>query len=229
MTTMTEKLLAKAEQYEQKAQALRFAAAEMNGDATATKQKTVVGTLEAAIALRKAQSNGHQSAPPAAPGRQGKKLTQATLAERQATIRACLAGADGPQTTRAIQQALEKAGQDCSTSWVLKLLHDMTDVHKVGSGIKAAWAPGKKQRASPGSRLPEKQAARALTAKVLDHYDRETPTSPSDVAKALGMTVPKTGFAPLVYQGYLKKRKGGYVRTAKPYVVAGDRAASAQP
>ena len=226
MTTMTDKLLAKAADYEQKAQALRFAAAEMNGDAVATKQKTAVGTLEAAIALRRAQSNGHQNGHQAAPGRQGKARTQATMADRQATVRAFLQAAEGPQTTHAIAEQLERAGQDCSTSWVLKVLNDMKDVQKVGRGASSAWALGKKRRAAPGSRLADKQAARALTAKVLDAYDRETPKVPSDVAKALGLTVPQTGFAPLVHQKYLKKRKGGYVRTAKAYVVAPPTAAA---
>jgi hypothetical protein len=211
MTTMTDKLLARAAEYQAKADALRLAAAEMNGHALNGKQKTAVSTLDAAIALRKGQREAGKA--PRAP------ITQATMADRQATIRAFLEAADGPQTTHALRQELEARGQNCSTSWVLKVLREMKDVHKVGRGVQTAWGLGKAKRASPGSRLAEKRAVRERIAQVLAEYDRETPKLPILVAQKFGLTVQQSGFAPLVHQGYLKKRKDGYVRTAKTYVV----------
>lgn len=62
MSTTTERLLALADEYDQKAQALRLAAHELNGHQTAKKQAASNGTFSAAIALRRTQrgaTNGH--------------------------------------------------------------------------------------------------------------------------------------------------------------------------
>lgn len=219
MTTVNEKLLARAEEYEAKARALRFAAAEMTGVAVNGKQKTAAGTLDAAIALRQAQRNGNGHAPTAR-GSIGRGRAKATSEDRQTTIRAFLQRAS-PQTTLAIHRQLEVEGQGCSLSWTLKMLGAMKDVHLVGRGAKSAWGLGKAKRAAPGSRLAEKRAVRERTAKVLDAYDREKPRQPVEIAKSFGLTVAKSGFAPLVHQGYLRKKgkDGGYIRTAKPYVI----------
>jgi hypothetical protein len=218
MTTMLDKLVARALEYEERARYLRLAAAEMNGHALNGKREAAVGTLDAAIALRKAQrsTNGHHE-----PGPRG----VATTKDREATIRALLA--DGPQTTNDIRAQLTAAGQECSTSWILKLLNGMKGVRQQGSGNQSRWALGKVKAAKPKRMMTRAviRQGRERTAKILAKYDEANPKDPAEVAKALGLTVPQSGLAPLVHQGYLKKRKGGYIRTRKPYVVAVDTAA----
>ena len=218
MTTMTDKLIAKALEYEQKAAHLRFAAAEMNGDAVNGKQQTAGLTLDAAIALRKAQrgrQNGHQGHPHV-----GRGSAKATTEQREATIRAFLQTADGPQKSRAIHAQLEAAGQGCSASSRQRTLREMNDVHMIGYGNQAVWALGKAARKKPRVSTREVvRTTRQRIAEVLNAYDRDTPKAPGEVAKSFGLTVAQSGLAPLANQGYLKKKGGGYVRTAKAYVV----------
>ena len=59
MTTTVEKLLAKASELEQQAVALRIAAAFLGDTATAEKVVSTVRRVSKAVALRKAQTNGH--------------------------------------------------------------------------------------------------------------------------------------------------------------------------
>jgi hypothetical protein len=230
MTTINEKLLAKAAEYEEKARALRFAAAEMNGDAVEGKRKTALSVLDAAIALRNGQrnghGNGHASANGNGNGQRGPQVgyRQIPHAEREATLRDALQA--GPQSTVALRAVLAAHGQDCSKSWTSKLLTGMPDVHPTGKGKNAAWVLGKKDgrstRPKTYVRKSTKAAVQATRARIFDvlgRYDRKTPKAPADVAKALGITVAQSGLAPLVHQKYLKKRKGGYIRTAKAYVV----------
>lgn len=56
MTTTTEKLLARAEEYQRKADALRLAAAELNGHLTERKVKQLPAVIERAVALDDARS-----------------------------------------------------------------------------------------------------------------------------------------------------------------------------
>jgi len=57
-TTMAEKILAKAEELERQAAALRTAAAVFNGVAHTQKRGMIERTLDGAISLRRAQQNG---------------------------------------------------------------------------------------------------------------------------------------------------------------------------
>lgn len=63
-TTMAEKILAKAEELEQQARALRLTAAVFDGVAHTQKRGMIERTLDGAISLRRAQQNG--SAPTSA-------------------------------------------------------------------------------------------------------------------------------------------------------------------
>jgi hypothetical protein len=58
MTTMIDKILAKAEALEQQAAALRLTATILNGDAHAQKRKTAARTVAGAVKVRRAQRNG---------------------------------------------------------------------------------------------------------------------------------------------------------------------------
>jgi hypothetical protein len=215
-TTFTQKLLAKAADYEAKAAALRIAAAEMNGQVVAEKQGKAQATIEAAIALRNGQRNGHE---PAAAGVEMNRLQRAKV--RNEAIRTFLAE-HGPQHVRAIAAHLEPLGLlKVGVSMLGKILGEMDGVQLEGMGVHSKWYLGekpKRRKAIPGRSLMREK--RKLIAQVLDRYDTTTPKIPGDVAKALGLTVAQSGLAPLVNMGYLK-RKGtkGYVRTRKPYVV----------
>jgi len=54
-------------------------------------------------------------------------------------------------------------------------------------------------------------AQRARTIKLLDSFDRTTPREPTDLPHGA------RGLTPFVNHGYLKKKRGGYIRTAKAY------------
>ena len=63
-------------------------------------------------------------------------------------------------------------------------------------------------------------ARRHRSAQVLDAFDSKTPRPLAEVVQALGLPSGQhAGIAPLVNSGYLKKKRGGYVRTSKAYVV----------
>lgn len=71
----------------------------------------------------------------------------------------------------------------------------------------------KAKQPKPNSYTGEKRARRARSAKLLDHFDTETPKPPPPEAlRAMGA---------YVRRGYLKQRgRGLYIRTAKPYDVS---------
>jgi len=55
------------------------------------------------------------------------------------------------------------------------------------------------------------------TAAKLALFDRRVPVSTADLRKVAGGGVQQIGLGVLVRHGYLKKKRGGYIRTAKPY------------
>jgi len=56
---------------------------------------------------------------------------------------------------------------------------------------------------------------RRVNAAFLAGFDPKTPRTPAEVAAAVGVRA--KGIGPLVYKGYLRKKRKGYIRTAKPY------------
>ena len=54
-------------------------------------------------------------------------------------------------------------------------------------------------------------AQRARTIAVLDSFDTAKPREPTHLPHGA------RGLTPLINHGYLKKKRGGYIRTAKPY------------
>jgi hypothetical protein len=211
---LTDKLLAKAAEYEDRARSLRLAAAEMNGDAINGKRKTAASTLDAAIALRNGQRNGHGNGK-YRPGQGKTGRMNIPIGEREETIRGALLA--GPQPMPVIRAALDEHGQSVSSSWANKIMQAMKDVRQVGRGNKTVWALGKpKKRVSTRAAVHD---TRVRIAEVLKRYDTKEPRDPGRLAKQMGLTVAQTALGPLLAQGYLKKRKGGYIRTTKRYVV----------
>lgn len=70
-------------------------------------------------------------------------------------------------------------------------------------------------------------AQRARTAKVLDAFSTKHPIPITDVAKDLDSDARRMGIAPLITHGYLKRKRGGLIRTAKAFVVNPFAAAAA--
>jgi len=79
---------------------------------------------------------------------------------------------------------------------------------------RAGTKPGKKQkkRKSPGD-LAKYLAQRQRTAEALAKFDLKDPFIPVE----LGVNVRHMG--PYVRRGYLKRKGGGYIRTAKPFYI----------
>lgn len=82
---------------------------------------------------------------------------------------------------------------------------------------RAAKAPKHKKSKRPMTRAAIMKQ-RERSAQVLAAFTK-APRPASEVAQELGLPLAKLGFAPLINHGYLKKTRGGYVRTAKAYVV----------
>src|SRR5262245_49303717 len=63
MTTTVEKILAKAQEFDDMARALRLAASLLNGDVRETKAASMEATLAGAVKLRREQRNGSKPQP----------------------------------------------------------------------------------------------------------------------------------------------------------------------
>lgn len=120
-----------------------------------------------------------------------------------AALRTALALLDGDATSRRQQQ------QPAALKAALALdAERRTNGHRAttngtGTGPKAKGKP------EGYGAVHAKAARRARTLKVLQEFDRVTPRPFEDFKQR--------GGGPLVAHGYLAKRKGGYVRTAKEF------------
>lgn len=83
-------------------------------------------------------------------------------------------------------------------------------------GARAVKSRKSKKKASSRADI---LAQRERTAKVLDAFDVKRPRSAAEVQQALGIDSRTMGIAPLLHHRYLKKKRGGLVRTAKTYVL----------
>jgi len=83
-------------------------------------------------------------------------------------------------------------------------------------GARAAKSKPKR-KGGGASRL---RAQRARSGAVLEAFDVKTPRTAAEVAARLEMSHTRMGIGPLIRYGYLKRRRGGLVRTAKAYEVA---------
>src|SRR5262245_59110782 len=119
MTTTVEKILATAQEFEDKARALRLAASLLNGEVREGKAARLEQTLTAATKLRKAHKNGNGGAP----------AVEADEADDpKSRIRAVLA--DG--TAHASKALATELG--ITPMGALYHLTRMSDVKKVGKG-----------------------------------------------------------------------------------------------
>jgi hypothetical protein len=74
----------------------------------------------------------------------------------------------------------------------------------------------KGRRPRDGSHTREKTESRGRTARILEHIATHGPLTAAAINKVEGTRIP---FGPLVYNGFLKKVRSGYKRTAKPFEV----------
>jgi hypothetical protein len=160
-TTFAEKLLAKAQQLEDDAAALRRAAQVMNGHGLAAKQGTMAATVKAAAKLRQQQANGngngHAPQPPAdaAGYREARGQAQHELITAQL--------AEGPQRTADIAAHLKAHGIAVSQARVLQLVRGMPGVVMRGKGTKSRWQLAHEPRSQPDT--PEALSDHAATNK----------------------------------------------------------------
>jgi hypothetical protein len=81
-------------------------------------------------------------------------------------------------------------------------------------------APAKAaKRARNGEAKQRAIEGRQRAQRTLELFDRQKARKVADVAAALGVPALRLGVGPLSHYGYLKKKGGGFVRTAKPYIV----------
>jgi hypothetical protein len=218
--TISDKLLAKADEYHQRAEALRLAAAELLGVKTETKKAKLADTLAGAIELRAQQrpssSNGHHK----------HRVVRDRGGDQTEGRRKVLLGVlkRGPQQIKTLTIALNDAGYLIQRDRVRQFLVDhVPEVHCEGTAAKARWVLGTsgKKTAAPSNgkkrknptRTVDVRAQRERSAKWLAHYNTTTPvpTYPK------GM--PSGTIGVYVRRGYLKRTDNGYVRTAKVFAV----------
>jgi hypothetical protein len=71
-----------------------------------------------------------------------------------------------------------------------------------------------KRRLANGERKAKLIEIRKQTAAILDALSTSKPIPPAEIAATLGRRIP---WGPLVNGGLVKKKGGGYIRTAKPF------------
>lgn len=212
MTTIAEKLLERAASYEQKAAALRLAAAEMNGDLTDRKQAGAAAMLTAAMQLRAQQQTSVRRATkaPRKPKVSFKGRVERTAA-RPALLRAILTKAAGPLSSGEIQRYLAAQGDTVTTSRVGQVLHAM-GARAVGKGHQSKWVlrdrPAAQKRKGTQTKAMT-QARRARSAEILATLDTSEPRPLAvDAVRSAGG---------LIRRGYLRKKGDGWVRSAKEF------------
>jgi hypothetical protein len=79
----------------------------------------------------------------------------------------------------------------------------------------------KKKQLRNGERKAAKRAQREQTERTLAAFTASKPRQLADVAAEVGVSVQQIAVGPLLRAKYLKRKRGGFVRTTKPYVVDG--------
>jgi len=211
--TTTKKLLALAEQYEQKAAALRVAAAELNGAGTSQAQARLDTTLRGAMALRATQRVAEEPRP-AAPMK-----PEQSAAARYAFIRERLK--KGPQTAGAIRQALAAQGYQFSARHVGTLLR-RAGARVAGRSRGAVWSvPAHastrrtktlRTRHAPTSDVQDRAT---IVARILQEANRPLPLDELSVLARQAGVPHLTGIYNYVRQGYISA--SGRTRKSRRY------------
>ena len=217
----------KADDLERQARVLREACALMNGDLSERKEKRAPGVIEQALALRREQRAGDTGGH----GKDG-RATQADTAARIELIRACLA--EGSRKTNEVVEYLKAHGWVLSRDRVRQILQEMPDTQSVGNTFRARWqlkgeaAPSTAAKAvkppRPKRKTPHKvvtaedvRAQRALSAQLLEQFERGMVMTTADLHKAGYGTDAVRKLGGLFRHGYLKRKGEGWTRTAKVF------------
>jgi len=210
MTTIVETLLARAQQYEEKATALRVAAAEMNGHALDAKVTALPATLKAATKLRKQQRPAEESAPPAL-------VEAATKGDIEPLILNFVDGA--ARQVGAIRRHLADHGVHVSEYRVRHFVHKHPLITRQGTGSNTVWqlqmpGPSPSPALSPHATLKAHRAAKV--EQILDILKSHgAPMRVRELAAAARERGIKslTGIVGLVRMGKLATRGSGAKRT----------------
>src|SRR5262245_10440083 len=205
MTTTTEKLEQLAAAYEQKAAALRLAAAELNGHATERKQGTSNGQLQAAMALRASQRSEGEPAP-------RKNLNRRAVT---AQLVAILRAAGEPLDIHEIRERLASKGTEASRDGVWQMLTRIPGLRRTGDGTihrkygLARSTNHHRPRTRTRKRVPQEPTDRKAATVVGLVRDAGGPVTIKELvplARAAGIDS-LTGMVNYVTQGYLKRTK----------------------
>ena len=200
MTTTHDRLLQLAAQYDEKAKALRIAAAELNGHAETSAQAQFPDRLRQAIRLRT----------PSPVSQKATKTPRRSPAEWEAAILQILTDAHGdPVTGIDIGRRLSPNQRSGNFFGHLNAAEKKRLIVRVNNSKPAAYtlAGAGKKSGSYGKKVV---AQRERSAKFLAQFDTETPRA-SPGHRMIGG---------LVRRGYLVgDGKGQYLRTAKPFNV----------
>jgi hypothetical protein len=110
MTTTIDKILEKAAALEAQAAALRLAATLLNGDAHRQKRATVKRTVDQAIAVRRAQRNGHGEAAALGPAARARQATVARREEKAQQVVSIVKAYGKPMPIRLLREAARARG-----------------------------------------------------------------------------------------------------------------------
>lgn len=143
-TTTTKKMLERAAEYEQRAHALRLAAAEMKEPAARSK------TIK--IRVRPDEAEPEEPETPEAPetaadapAERESTNNAVRMARRREMILAYLQS--GPKPLRDLMTALRTHGVTVTDARIAQMLHEMPEVGRRGMGISARWLLKPKRKA----------------------------------------------------------------------------------
>jgi len=100
---------------------------------------------------------------------------------------------------------------------VLRAARDLLSLSE-GASVTVAVASESSNSNGNGASAPSKRnSGREGTARLLKQFDRKEVATIEAAAHRAGMTVRQAGIGVLVRHGYLRPKRGGYVRTAKEF------------
>lgn len=204
MTTTHDRLLQLAAQYDEKAKALRIAAAELNGHAETSAQAQFPDRLRQAIRLRT----------PSPVSQKATKTPRRSSAEWETAILQILTDAHGdPVTGIDIGRRLSPNQRSGNFFGHINALVKKKLIVQVNDGKPAVYALAQGAGRKRGGYAKSVLARREKTAKLLAHFD-------TDIEHGVPPGVSPQSVGVLVQHGLLKKvAEGQYLRTGKVFKV----------
>jgi hypothetical protein len=218
--TMTSKLIERAEFYEQKAQALRLAAAELNGDLTEKATKDLPTRLAKAIQLRGVQQ------PPRPDAKERQQLLRDWAAQDTPTNGFRMSELVGRFREIGVTATVYTTRRDLTAlGWLCHGKTNLTRWFPPAPKGTSTTKPAKKSRSY--RKTSEKASARGLTTAILHVIEEKgEPVSKDTIMDALhlepNIVAPVIGS--LKRYGYVKEKNELFSRTKKVFTPKGSAA-----